>query len=125
MAGGTTSALLVDVTQNTAQQFVETMNHIRAKSQVPCQYALPKAPAGQMLDPTKVNVEYTPPGATMPVTILGVTVNTCDPATGGWYYDNPGAPTKINLCPSTCSAISMDTGGQVNVSVGCATKHPA
>jgi hypothetical protein len=78
-----------------------------------------------MLDPAKVNVEYIPPGGTMPVTILGVTMATCDPATGGWYYDNPAAPTKINLCPSTCGAATTQTGGQINISVGCATKHPA
>jgi hypothetical protein len=127
MAGGTNAALIVDVTQNTAQQFVMTMNQIRAKSQVPCQYALPPAPGGQMLDPMKVNVEYTPGGATMPVTILGVTTAAmCDPTNGGWYYDNPAAPTKINLCPSTCSAVTMDTGGgQINIAVGCATKRPA
>jgi hypothetical protein len=125
MAGGTAPALIVDVTQNTAQQFVATMNQIRAKSQVPCQYALPKAMPGQMIDPGKVNVEYVPPGGGMPITILGVTMATCDPATGGWYYDNPAAPTKINLCPSTCTAASMAAGGQINISVGCATKHPA
>jgi hypothetical protein len=125
MAGGTMSALLVDVTQNAGQQFVATMNQIRAKSQVPCQYALPKPPANQMLDPTKVNVQYTPPGAAMPTTILGVTMNTCDPANGGWYYDNPAAPTKINLCPATCMAVSQQTGGKISVSLGCATKHPA
>ena len=123
--GGTMSALLVDVTQNAGQQFVTTMNQIRAKSQVPCQYALPKVPSGQMLDPTKVNVEYTPPGAAMPATILGVTMNACDPVNGGWYYDNPSLPTKINLCPATCMAVSQQTGGKVSISVGCATKHPA
>jgi hypothetical protein len=124
-AGGTMSALLVDVTQNAGQQFVTEMNQIRAKSQVPCQYALPKPPTNQMLDTTKVNVQYTPPGATMASTILGVTMNTCDPTNGGWYYDNPSAPTKINLCPSTCMAVSQQTGGKISVSVGCATKHPA
>jgi hypothetical protein len=124
-AGGTKSALIVDVTQNTAQQFVATMNEIRKQSVVPCQYSLPKAPAGQMLDPAKVNVEYIPPGGTTPVTIFGVTMATCDPATGGWYYDNPNAPTKINLCPSTCGAITTEIGGQLNISVGCATKRPA
>jgi hypothetical protein len=125
-AGGTTAALLVDVTQNPAQQFVDTMNAIRAKSMVPCQYALPKAPSGQMLDPTKVNVEYVPPGAATGMTIPGVTMQTCDPAAGGWYYDNPNAPTKINLCPATCTAVTTaQVGGEINISVGCATKHPA
>jgi hypothetical protein len=125
MAGGTMAALLVDVTQNPAQQFVDTMNQIRAKSMVPCQYALPKPPSGQMLDPNKVNVEYMAPGAATSTTIPGVTMQTCDPMNGGWYYDNPGAPTKINLCPATCNVVTTQVGGEVNVKVGCATKHPA
>jgi hypothetical protein len=123
MAGGTQMALMVDTTQDTAAQFLDTMNKIRAKTVVPCQYSIPPAPAGQQIDPNKINVEYTPPGATMPSTIPGVTMATCDPQSGGWYYDNPGAPTKINLCPATCSAISGQIGGQVNITVGCATKH--
>jgi hypothetical protein len=125
MAGGTTSALIVDVAQNAAQQFLATMNQIRAKSTVPCQYALPKPMPGTQLDPNKVNVEFVPPGAPMGVTVPGVTMATCDPANGGWYYDNPAAPTKINLCPSTCAQAMMMTGSEVNISVGCATIHPA
>jgi hypothetical protein len=126
MAGGTTSALLVDTTMDTAQQFVATMNKIRATSQVPCQYAIPKATSGTMVDPTKVNVEFTPPGASMPITILNVpSAAACDPNTGGWFYDNNNAPTKINLCQNTCAAATMMTGGAINIRVGCITKKPA
>ncbi|HEX4336968.1 MAG TPA: vWA domain-containing protein [Polyangiaceae bacterium] len=125
MAGGTGAALIVDVAMDPAQQFVDTMNKIRAKSVVPCQYALPPPPAGSMLDPSKVNVQFIPPGQTTPIVVNGVTMATCDPTSGGWYYDNPGAPTKINLCPSTCSAVTNMIGGRINVAVGCATKHPA
>ena len=124
-AGGTMHALLVDVTQNAAQQFVDTMNQIRAKSQVPCQYALPKAMPGTQLDPNKVNVQFIPAGAPMGTTVLGVTMNTCDPVNGGWYYDNPNAPTKINLCPATCMQATTQTGSQIDITVGCATQHPA
>jgi hypothetical protein len=126
MAGGTMSALIVDVTQNPAQTFLATMNQIRAKSQVPCQYALPKAMPGMQLDPKKVNVELVPPGAAMGNTIPGVDIaNACDPVMGGWYYDNPTTPTKINLCPATCQQATMLTGAEINISVGCATVHPA
>ncbi len=72
-----------------------------------------------------MNVEFIPPGQTMPTTIPGVTMATCDPNTGGWYYDNPAAPTKINLCPATCMQVSGAIGGQVNITVGCATKRAA
>jgi hypothetical protein len=125
MAGGTNAALIVDVAQNAAQQFLATMNQIRAKSQVPCQYALPKPMPGTQLDPAKVNVQFVPPGAPMGVTVPGVTMATCDPVNGGWYYDNPALPTKINLCPVTCQQATMMTGSEINISVGCATIHPA
>jgi hypothetical protein len=125
MAGGTNAALIVDVTMNAAQQFLATMNQIRAKSQVPCQYALPKPMPGTHLDPGKVNVGFVPSGAPMSITVPGVTMATCDPVNGGWYYDNPAAPTKINLCPATCQAAMMMTGSEINITVGCATIHPA
>jgi hypothetical protein len=123
-AGGTMQALIVDTAMDPAGQFLATMNQIRAKSQVPCQYALPKAMPGTQLDPNKVNVQFVPPQATMGTTIPGVTMAACGP-NGGWYYDNPAAPTKINLCPATCDMATMMTGSSINISVGCATVHPA
>ena len=41
--------------------------------------------------------------------------------TGGWYYDDFANPTRIILCPSSCSAISGDSGGRVDVELGCTT----
>jgi hypothetical protein len=124
-AGGTMAALMVDVTKNPGQEFVATMNAIRGRTQVPCQYGMPEAPMGKTLDPTHVNVELLPAGGTMPTTVFGVTKETCDPAKGGWFYDNPAAPTKINLCPATCTFATTATGIQVNIAVGCKTKGPA
>jgi hypothetical protein len=37
---------------------------------------------------------------------------------GGWYYDNPTAPTLIKLCDSTCQSLS---GGSIQVEFGCDT----
>ena len=37
---------------------------------------------------------------------------------GGWYYDNPSAPTLIKLCDATCDLLS---GGSVQVEFGCDT----
>jgi len=35
---------------------------------------------------------------------------------GGWYYDNPAAPTQILVCPCTCSRFEA---GRVDVALGC------
>jgi hypothetical protein len=41
-------------------------------------------------------------------------------AAGGWYYDNNTTPTKITLCPGSCTTLNATNGGYVNVSIGCA-----
>ena len=120
-AGGTMSAFIVDVTRDAAQQVLAAMTQIRSKSEPPCQYVLPKAPSGQLLDPTKVNVQSTSPNGATRTTLLGVTMATCDLVKGGWYYDNPSAPTRIILCPSTCSTLGATPPNMV---VGCATVVP-
>ena len=38
----------------------------------------------------------------------------------GWYYDNPGEPTQIVMCPTTCGDFEGGTG-QVDIQFGCAT----
>jgi hypothetical protein len=109
--------------QNVEQQFVAAMNDIRA-AKLACEYAVPPPPDGGKQDFDKVNVEYTAPGANMPETIgyVGSQAN-CDPMKGGWYYDvdpKQGTPTKIIMCPETCS--SFTSGGKVDIRVGCETK---
>ncbi len=46
----------------------------------------------------------------------------CAAAGGGWYYDNPGTPTRIITCPETCAAIQAVTDAKVQVLVGCTTE---
>jgi hypothetical protein len=35
---------------------------------------------------------------------------------GGWFYDDPDDPTKIQVCPCTCQSFQA---GTVDVRVGC------
>ena len=121
-AGGTQTALIVDLSKDIAKQFLDTMDKIRARSNPPCQYTLPPAPAGQHNDPMKINVEYTPPGATMPTTFVSVPSQAmCDPTNGGWYYDDPVLPKTVTLCPASCNRVTVDVSGTVNIEVGCKT----
>jgi len=39
----------------------------------------------------------------------------------GWYYDDPAAPGRILLCPTSCDRVS-GPGGNLYYSVGCATR---
>jgi hypothetical protein len=113
-AGGTNQAVIVDPTN--AQALSQAMNQIRGAA-LPCDYAIP---AGNV-DRGKVNIEFT--GAdSAKVTVANVgDASRCDPAQGGWHYDNQGSPTRIIACPSTCATFKGTVSGKVNVVVGCDT----
>lgn len=118
-AGGTKQAYLVE-DSNAATAFGEALERIRGVAS-PCDFLIPTERAqGKKVDPTLVNVQYTPTGSTQP-TLVPQTADgsamTCGPD-GGWHYDNPTAPTAIKLCPATCTSLGS---GRVEVQFGCQT----
>lgn len=121
-AGGTNSAFIVDTTGNVGQQFIDALNAIRGAA-LACEYLIPKPEAGTV-DPSKVNVTFTPDGGQPETWPKYANAAACPPTGNGWYYDNDTSPTKILLCPGTCSMVK-NTKGQVDVLFGCATQGPA
>ena len=118
--GGTGQALIVDLNQNVAQQFLDALNKIRGAA-LGCTYAIPK-PAMGTLDYSLVNVQYTPGGGGPSITIPKVDGKSSCPGTGdAWFYDNAAAPTQILLCDSTCKTVSADAKGQIDILLGCQT----
>ncbi|MCC6649150.1 MAG: VWA domain-containing protein [Polyangiaceae bacterium] len=122
-AGGTDKAVLVDVGGNVAKEFLDALNQLR--SYVACKYQIPKPPGGQELDFGQVNVQVTSPGG-QPM-FLGQVPDAASCGTaGGWYYDNPSAPTKILLCDATCAGVKQgqtpSTSTKVEIVLGCMTK---
>jgi len=116
VAGGTGAALSAD--PNDVNALVEKMNEIRGQA-LPCDYALPD----DTEDTALVNVQFTTGADT--TTVPGVSDATaCDPAAGGWYYDNPATPTRILACDQTCGQFKAALDGQVNVVLGCPTIAP-
>jgi hypothetical protein len=90
-------------------------------SQIACELAVPTPTNGETLDPTKVNVKYqsgAAPGTTLPQ----VTDAAACGAAGGWYYDDNVAPTKITLCPATCTQVQGDDDANVKIELGCSTQ---
>jgi hypothetical protein len=119
-AGGTEHAFLVDTGGDVAKEFADALDQIRGAASS-CDFTIPSASsAGEAIDPLKVNVSYTANGSSTPTqvpqTFKGDPSN-CDSA-GGWYYDNPTAPTMIKLCDATCRSL---TGSAIQVAFGCDT----
>ncbi|HEY0709581.1 MAG TPA: hypothetical protein VGG33_22410, partial [Polyangia bacterium] len=53
------------------------------------------------------------------------TMSNCDPTRGGWYFDvDPamGTPTRVLVCPSTCTQFKKDGNAKVDLLFGCATR---
>lgn len=119
-AGGTDHAFLVDTGGDLTKEFADALDQIRGAATA-CEFSIPKASSGnEAVDPTKLNVSYIAAGSTTPTrvpqTFMGSASN-CD-SSGGWYYDNPAAPTAIKLCDATCRSLS---GSTIQVEFGCDT----
>lgn len=119
-AGGTDHAFLVDTGGDVAKEFGDALDQIRGAT-ASCDFSIPKANAGDApIDPSKVNVSYIPNGKRSPTRVPQVfkgDPKNCD-SSGGWYYDDPMAPTTIKLCGATCEALSA---GSIQVEFGCDT----
>ena len=113
-AGGTNSAFIVDPAQNVTAQFLTALAQIQGKS-VGCEFKMPK-PSQGVVDPTKVELSVTLASGT---TIINRVTNAAQCSGAGWYYDNNAAPTKITLCPASCTQVKADANPKVDISLGC------
>jgi hypothetical protein len=97
---------------------VELLAALKAiqESSVVCSFAMPKpADAETPIDPGKVNVTFN----TQPIKQVSGEA-AC--VAGGWYYNDPAAPTVIELCDSTCDAIQAEEDAKIEIILGCKTQ---
>jgi hypothetical protein len=114
-AGGTVKAFLTDADDITSS-FVDALNNISNRD-LACEYQIPEPPAGMKLDTDEVQVIYTPAsGDPEEVPSVGSLLDCASSKNGGWYYDIPGDPSKIKVCPCTCARFQA---GHVDVRLGC------
>jgi hypothetical protein len=94
-----------------------------ASAALSCEWQIPAPPAGETLDPTKVNVEFI--DASNVSHLIGAVpgAEQCALVAQGWYYDDPTAPTKVVVCPQTCTWIQGETGAEMKVHFGCLTEQ--
>ena len=120
-ASNNTEFLTALETIRTSVVVTRTETHTEVVSKpVQCEFKRPDPQDGEMFDKAKVNVTYTTGGQTTKVGKAN-SVSECAP-TGGWYYDNEDTPTKILVCPATCTAIQSAPDVDVSVLLGCASE---
>lgn len=116
-AGGTSAGIFIGA-GNAEADLLAALDSIRGQS-LSCDFAMPQGTVDNPVDPTRINVNYAPGGGT--ALLIGQTssASACD--TGGWYYDNATAPTRIFLCPNTCSVVQADPNASLQIVLGCET----
>lgn len=118
VGGGTTAAY--DIT-NDINDFSAKMKEIRSAA-LGCEFGIPMPPDGKELDPGKVNFSYTPKGMGTPKILLRAEDLLDCGGKPGWYYDSNFAPTKVILCPASCTTVEADLTAKVDVLFGCTSQ---
>lgn len=106
-------------TADWSRLFADLSRAIAVAETLPCVYEIPDPPEGEMFDPNRVNVTYTPGGGGAEQTFPNVgSPDRC--SVDGWYYEGT-PPERIILCPNTCTRLEADMTGRVDIAFGCAT----
>ncbi|MCG5051557.1 MAG: VWA domain-containing protein [Myxococcales bacterium] len=85
---------------------------------LPCRFAIPSSP-GKTLDPNRVNVQLQGAGQSSSLGRVE-SAAACKTDMPAWYYDDPGAPKEVVMCPSACDLLAGQAR-RVEIVFGCAT----
>jgi hypothetical protein len=95
--------------------FATLKESVIAATPLPCNFLLPKQM--KKIDPEKVSMFYTTGSDPELEVPRAADVRQCEDRVG-WYYDDPFAPTVVQLCPAACETVAA--GGSVEIAFGCA-----
>lgn len=118
-AGGTMQGIFVSDGENAQQELLAALGKIRGQV-LDCDFPMPEPKPGIDVDPSLINVNYTPGGGAQTTLTQVANADACG-AGQSWYYDNVANPTRIILCESTCSTITSDSTAELQILLGCAT----
>ena len=80
-----------DALYSTAAASLSVATAVARTSRIACDLAIPPVPAGQVLDPGRINVVVTT--AASRAVVGNVRDRAACGPTGGWHYDDPAHPT--------------------------------
>jgi hypothetical protein len=97
-------------------QLVTTLLNISASS-LACDYEVSPPSADWVVDPTHVMFTFQPnEGNLQEIPKVSSSAACARSPNGGWYFDSESTPTKITVCPCTCSNFGA---GKATVVYGC------
>ena len=120
-SGGTPKSFNVGTGLAAQQGLLDALDTIRA-GLVACEYRLPIPPASDgILDIESVTLEFKPGPNDPTISIRKVAdASKCVATTGGYYYDDPNDPSRVVLCPASCSQVRAGTvEAKVELLFGC------
>jgi hypothetical protein len=120
--GGTQAAFVIDTSHDVASQFRDALDAIRG-TQLACEFKIPEPRSTDVIDYSLINVNFKTGKKSSTLLYVG-SADACDPLQGGWYYDTDPAvddPTRIIVCPTTCTTFQGATNASVDIAVGCQT----
>ncbi|MET0386458.1 MAG: hypothetical protein ABW321_10890 [Polyangiales bacterium] len=106
--------------QNFAPVFDALAKAVINAAGIACSWEIPPPPAGETFNRDQVNVQYSVLGGA-PSSLLQVSSGAACASSDGWFYDDPAAPTRISVCPTTCDDVRADPQASVDVLFGCET----
>lgn len=90
-------------------------------STVDCKWSIPPGPSGVKYGWQDINLSFEPTAGVVNALKQVANAAACG-IEGGWFYDNPTTPEKIEVCASTCAFIRDKPQGKLSVLYGCPTR---
>ncbi len=112
--GGTGSAYMVN--DGSSAAFEAAMNDIR-KQTLGCEFTVPPTTLG-IIDPTTMQLRYQDGDGNVSKVNRVAGASACG-SSPGWYPDSATAPTKIFLCPNTCTNVKTLESADLYVFYDC------
>lgn len=89
-----------------------------------CQFELPPPPESASYIASEVDLQLGILNDPQIYTVPGVDGAAACSDTGGWYFDDPEAPSSIHLCDSTCNFVGSAALPALEISLNCEIPNP-
>lgn len=132
-SGGTGFIDALNLIRKTVTKTTQVVTKVTQSTKLACEFKLPTPPDGAQFDKNQVNMQFTSATGVQKIYQVASLADCATTTTQAWYYDDPNTPTKLIVCPSTCTVLEAATGDggvvqagatppRVDVLLGCATQ---